>query len=136
MMTAHPTIPSAYGLRKRLWINSSLWLGVNERPYAALAIQNLGYAERLLLEMELRLTAIAMDPTARKERNRLLPECSAHSALWIFGLYEVLRLPRIATLPDDEMSTHFSMLDVRWSAQTQDLMTRHGVSKRVGSGLS
>ena len=126
MMTAHPTIPSAYGLRKRLWINSSLWLGVNERPYAALAIQNLGYAERLLLEMELRLT----------ERNRLLPECSAHSALWIFGLYEVLRLPRIATLPDDEMSTHFSMLDVRWSAQTQDLMTRHGVSKRVGSGLS
>jgi len=99
MMAAHATIPNTYGARKRLWINSSLWLSINERPYCALAIQNLGYAERLLLEMELRLAAIAMNPDAQKERNRLLPECSAHSALWILGLYEVLRVLRAAEGP-------------------------------------
>jgi hypothetical protein len=36
-----------------------------------------------------------------------------------------LRLPRIGGLSDDEMRTHFPMMDGRWSAQTQDIITRH-----------
>ena len=107
MMPLPPlTVPSEYRNRKRLWINSSLWLGVNEVFYAALSIQNLGYAERMLLEMETRLRVLASDHAGRKERDRILMECSAHSGLWVFGLYEVLRVlkesgtPKFASLKD------------------------------------
>jgi hypothetical protein len=94
------SIPSAYRKRKRLWINSSVWLNAAECPYASLSVQTLGYAERMLLEMEARLAAMAGSPARKKkERDRILMECSAHSALWIFGLYEVLRTVKEAEAP-------------------------------------
>jgi hypothetical protein len=46
--------------------------------------------------MEIRLASSARDQTPRKDRDQLLSECSAHSVLWIFGLYEVLRVVKEA----------------------------------------
>jgi hypothetical protein len=87
-------IPLAFSQRKRLWVYSSLWLTHVDCPYASLSVQTLGYAERLLLEMEGKLAALATDTKAKKERDLLLSECSAHSVLWVFGLYEILRTVR------------------------------------------
>ena len=52
-------IPVEYATRKRLWVNSSVWLGTNERSYVSLSIQGLGYAERMLLDMETRLAELS-----------------------------------------------------------------------------
>jgi hypothetical protein len=90
-------VPSEYSKRKRLWINSSLWF--IECPYASLSVQTLGYAERLLLDMEARLAVMVGDGSPKSDRDRLLSECSAHSVLWVFGLYEVLRTIREAEVP-------------------------------------
>jgi hypothetical protein len=84
-------IPIDYQKRKRLWINASLWLASNERPTIASSIQNLGYAERILLGLEAEIANLASDQSIKRRRDRGLMECSAHSELWILGLYEVLR---------------------------------------------
>jgi hypothetical protein len=84
-------IPIGYRKRKRLWINASLWLASNERPTVASSIQNLGYAERILLELEAEIANLASDHSMKRRRDCALSECSAHSELWILGLYEVLR---------------------------------------------
>ncbi|KAF2988786.1 hypothetical protein MJC1_04138 [Methylocystis sp. MJC1] len=52
---------------------------------------DLGYAERHLLDLEKRIAFLAPNNSAKDERDFLICECSAHSKLWIFGLYEVLR---------------------------------------------
>jgi len=88
------SVPLAFSQRKRLWVNSSLWLNHVDCPYASLSVQTLGYAERLLLEMEAKLAALVSDTKAKKQRDLLLSECSAHSVLWVFGLYEILRTVR------------------------------------------
>jgi hypothetical protein len=92
-------IPPEFSRRKRLWIYSSLWLTHVGCPYASLSVQTLGYAERLLLEMEAKLAALAHDLGGKKERDLLLAECSAHSVLWVFGLYEILRTVRESGAP-------------------------------------
>lgn len=92
-------VPVDFKHRKRLWIYSSLWLNSAESPFASMSIQTLGYAERMLLDMETRLSVLAKSPDAKRERDLLLSECSAHSVLWIFGLYEVLRTLREAKAP-------------------------------------
>jgi hypothetical protein len=92
--TIDGAIPSEFSQRKRLWVYSSLWLTHVDCPYASLSVQTLGYAERLLLDMEIKLAALASDTTGKKERDLLLCECSAHSVLWVFGLYEILRTVR------------------------------------------
>ena len=84
-------IPIDYRRRKRLWINASLWLASNERPTVGSSIQNLRYAERILLELEAEIANLASDQSMRRRRDWRLMECSAHSELWILGLYEVLR---------------------------------------------
>ena len=89
-MTSAP-IPIDYRMRKRLWINASLWLASNERPTIASSIQNLGYAERVPLELEEEIVNLSYDPSVKRRRDWRLMECSAHSELWILGLYEVLR---------------------------------------------
>jgi hypothetical protein len=89
-MTA-AAIPIDYRKRKRLWINASLWLASNERPTIASSIWNLGYAERILLELEAEIANLASDHSMKRRRDWRLAECSAHSELWILGLYEVLR---------------------------------------------
>jgi hypothetical protein len=37
MILAVDPVPSDYAQRKKLWVNSSIWLLVNERPYVPLA---------------------------------------------------------------------------------------------------
>jgi len=69
-------VPIEYAKRKRLWVNSSVWLGTNERSYVSLSIQGLGYAERMLLDMESRLAAMVAASAPRKDRDWLLMECS------------------------------------------------------------
>jgi hypothetical protein len=64
-----------------------------------ISVQTLGYAERLLLDMEANLAVLARDTKAKKERDLLLSECSAHSVLWVFGLYEILRTVRESGAP-------------------------------------
>jgi hypothetical protein len=63
-----------------------------------LGVKSLGYAERQLLEWEKRIARIAND-RASAELNRasvefesLIMECAAHSILWVFGLYEIVRV--------------------------------------------
>jgi hypothetical protein len=92
--TVNGSIPLAFSQRKHLWVYSSLWLTHVDCPYASLSVQTLGYAERLLLEMEAELAELVPDTKAKKERDFLLSECSAHSMLWVFGLYEILRTLR------------------------------------------
>lgn len=92
-------VPSDFNQRRRLWIYASLWLNGMECPYASLSLQTLGYAERLILDMERRLAELAKDHASKTARDLLLSECSAHSVLWVFGLYEVLRTIRQSRLP-------------------------------------
>jgi hypothetical protein len=107
------TVPIEYKKRKRLWINSSLWLGVNELFFVALSIQNLGYAERALLEMEERLRTSFNAQAPRKERDFLHMECAAHSSLWVLGLYEVLRVLKQSETPKFEpLRDLFSKLEI------------------------
>jgi hypothetical protein len=96
MILAVDPVPSGYAQRKKLWVNSSLWLLINERPYVPLAVQGLGYAERMLLDMEQKLAEMTASNEPRNVRDRLLSECSSHSVLWVFGLYEVVRVIREA----------------------------------------
>ena len=102
-----------YRKRKRLWINASLRLGSNERPTVASSIQNLGYAERILLELEAEIANLASDHSMKRRRDWLLMECSAHSELWILGLYEVLRtLKETGTPRFDPLRSLFHKLEL------------------------
>ena len=113
MPRAVDLVPSDYGQRKKLWVNSSLWLGINERPYVSLAVQGLGYAERMLLDMEKRLVEMIARAEPRNARDRLLSECSSHSVLWVFGLYEVIRVVKGAkTHHFEAMGDLFRRLEV------------------------
>jgi hypothetical protein len=87
-------IPSDYENRKQLWIRSGLWLSFNEGPFVTLGVESLGYAERQLLEWERCIAAIANDRAYRTELESLIIECAAHSILWVFGLYEIVRVVR------------------------------------------
>ena len=87
-MTA-PTAPIDYRSRKHLWIHASLWLSCSERPTVAFSIQNLGFAERVLLELEADLARLASDPSMKRNRDRVLG----------LGLYEALRTIREAAAP-------------------------------------
>jgi len=106
-------IPIDYRGRKRLWINASLWLASNKRPTVASSIQNLGYAERILLELEAEIANLASVHSLKRRRDWLLMECSAHSELWILGLYEVLRtLKQTGTPRFDSLRSVFHKLEL------------------------
>jgi hypothetical protein len=106
-------IPIDYRKRKRLWIDASLWLASNERPTIASSIWNLGYAERILLELEAEIANLASDHSMKRRRDSRLMECSAHSELWILGLYEVLRtLKQTGTPRFDPLGPLFHKLEL------------------------
>jgi hypothetical protein len=121
-------MPADFNGRKRLWIYSSLWLNPDMCPYASLSLQTLGYAERLLLDMEMELVRLANDHSLKKERDLLLSECSAHSVLWIFGLYEVLRTVREARAPQfSQLAALFQKLET-----LRMPLAKHEVKKHRG----
>jgi hypothetical protein len=96
-LTANPprrlsSVPSDYASRRELWIRSGLWLSFNEGPFVTLGVKSLGYAERQLLEWEKRIAAIANNRAYRAELESLIMQCAAHSILWVFGLYEIVRV--------------------------------------------
>ncbi|SHK53709.1 hypothetical protein SAMN05444159_3516 [Bradyrhizobium lablabi] len=125
MALAVDPVPRDYRQRKKLWVNSSLWLGINERPYVPLAVQGLGYAERMLLEMEERLAEMTASPGPRNARDRLLSECSSHSVLWVFGLYEVVRVIK------DARTHHFeAMRNLFWQLEVLRMpLAKHEVKR-------
>jgi hypothetical protein len=98
MSTRLSSVPSDYASRKQLWIRSGLWLSFKEGPFVTLSVKGLGYAERQLLEWEERIAAIATVRASRRteleslELESLIMECAAHSILWVFGLYEIVRV--------------------------------------------
>lgn len=78
-----------------------------------MAVQGLGYAERMLLDMEQKLAEMTASNERSNVRDRLLLECSSHSVLWIFGLYEVVRVIREAeTHHIETLRGLFSRLEV------------------------
>ena len=91
-----PNVPGDYASRKELWIRSSVWATLNQGPFITVSVQDLGYAERLILHLEERIAAIVRADGPRAERENLIMECSAHSKLWILGLYEVARIVKDA----------------------------------------
>jgi hypothetical protein len=92
------SVPSDYASRKELWIRSGLWLSFKEGPFVTPGVNRLGYAERQLLEWEKRIAAIATVRASCRteleslELESLITECAAHSILWVFGLYEIVRV--------------------------------------------
>lgn len=86
-----PTVPVDYASRRELWLRSGVWLAVNQGPLVSPSVFDLGHAERSLLEMEERIASTARDRTCRT-RGDLIDECFAHSKLWVFGLYEIVRV--------------------------------------------
>lgn len=101
--------PEDYEHRLPLWIKCSERLVNNDDPYIPLSVENLGRAEKMLLNMEAKLTTESQKPV----RDTLLMECSAHSIMWIFGLYEVLRKIRdIKTSQFDSLEELFQKLEV------------------------
>jgi hypothetical protein len=92
MSTRLSPVPSDYASRKQLWIRSGLWLSFKEGPFVTLSVKSLGYAERQLLEWEKRIAVIAKDRPYPAEFESLTMECAAHSILWVFGLYEIVRV--------------------------------------------
>ncbi len=83
-------IPAEFEKRLPLWTKCSERLLCERDPYIPLSVENLGVAERMLLQMEAGLKS----ESRKLVRDGLLLECSAHSILWVFGLYEVLRKVR------------------------------------------
>jgi hypothetical protein len=98
MSTRLSFVPSDYASRRQLWIRSGLWLSFKEGPFVTLSVKGLGYAERQLLDWEERIAALATVPASRRteleslELESLIMECAAHSILWVFGLYEIVRV--------------------------------------------
>ncbi len=87
-------VPTLWNDRLPLWVAVSHKFGSMYDPFIALEIQQLGLAERLLLDLEQRAIKIFVQQQATNEVGTdpyALSELVAHSRLWIFGIYETLR---------------------------------------------
>jgi hypothetical protein len=90
-------IPTQYKSRLPLWIAMSHRFGSRDDPFTTVEIQQLGFAERLLLDMEARAIAVARDQREKDELGKepfLINDLVLHSRFWLFGLYETLRTYR------------------------------------------
>lgn len=92
-------IPTSAAARAPLWVNASYKLGRGTGGLATtLAIQDLGRVEVRLLEIEEQLPAIIVRQQQRPSGSPLVPEdlllseAQALSRLWLFGLYESVRI--------------------------------------------
>lgn len=89
-------IPLDYERRFPLWVDASTAMGSAADPFTTAEIQELGIAERLLLEMETRVirTIELQRTTGELGDVWLLTDLLTLSRLWLFGLYESLRTYR------------------------------------------
>jgi hypothetical protein len=94
----HNYIPPDFQERSNLWMVCAKSLVTDNASFIYLAVENLMFAERLILEME---KTLARQDTVSPVPHEpyLLKECAAHSLLWLFGLYEVTRGLRTANSP-------------------------------------
>lgn len=107
-------IPTDYKSRQPLWTKSSFSLGCNDDPFIMLSVQNLGYAEKILLQMETTLAQnLGTTENEKIVQGLLITECSAHSILWIYGLYEAIRNVREMKMAQFEpLKTLFQKLEI------------------------
>jgi hypothetical protein len=91
-------IPQPFRERCEAWMSSARNLVTGSDPFRYMAVENLMFAERPILDMEKKL---ARQEGAAPATNEpwLLMECSACSILWLFGLYEVTRGLKAAVHP-------------------------------------
>jgi hypothetical protein len=83
-------IPQPFRERCEAWLSSARNLVSGSDPFRYMSVENLMFAERPILEMEMKLAREKGSPPVLNEP-WLLMECSASSILWLFGLYEVSR---------------------------------------------
>jgi hypothetical protein len=99
----HHHIPPDFQERSKLWIASATNLITDDAPFIYIAVENLMFAERSLLQMEKALSR-QNDKSPDPHEPFLRKECAAQSILWVFGLYEVTRvlkgLPTFSFLSD------------------------------------
>jgi hypothetical protein len=86
----HYHIPPDFQERSKLWMASATNLITNDAPFVYIAVENLMFAERHILQMERALARRDGESLAPHEPF-LLMECAAQSILWLCGLYEVIR---------------------------------------------
>jgi hypothetical protein len=92
--------------------------------------KGLGYAERMLLDMEQCLATMTASKGPRGARDRLLWECSSHSVLWVFGLYEVLRV-----FKETETNRFEPLRDLFWRLEILRMpLAKHEVKHMAGKG--
>jgi len=84
-------IPPEFRPRAEAWIAASHNLMSASDSLISLAIENLMFAERPILQMEQELAQGARGEPHDREP-LLLTECSTLSILWVFGLYEITRI--------------------------------------------
>jgi hypothetical protein len=87
----HNHVPLDFRQRSSLWMVSAGKLVTDEAPYLYLAIENLMFAEYSVLQMEKTLARQAENSSDFHDAF-LLKECTAHSILWLLGLYEITRV--------------------------------------------
>ena len=86
--------PKDFQGRMYWWVQASKALLFQEDQFLYLAVQNLMYAERMILDLERILSKNLENNTKDMTYSFQRMELSAHSILWIFGVYELLRLVR------------------------------------------
>ncbi len=77
-------IPRESHRRVESWLASAHDMVSTDDPYLYMAVENLMFAERPLVQMEARLAKQEDRPPAENEP-LLLMECSSLSILWVFG---------------------------------------------------
>ena len=90
--------PPEFRQRSEAWIASATDVVSASDQFLYMAVENLMFAERPILQMEARLAQEPGRPRAHSEP-LLLMECSSLSILWLFGLNEVTRGLKSANYP-------------------------------------
>src|SRR5260370_3393216 len=93
----HHDIPPDFQERSKLWMASAENLITEAAPFLYMAVENLMFAERFILQMDKPL--MRQDENSPGPKPLLLKECAAHSILWLFCLYEVTRTLRASHSP-------------------------------------
>ena len=101
---------------------------MDQDQFIYLAIQNLMFAERIILDMERQLARDLGTRTADLHESVLLMECSSHSIFWVCGLYELTRSLREAKSPQfsELAALHRKLSVVRMPLAKHEVMSAPG----------